>query len=660
MNSYSRKALLILVLLIWYGGVVQAQPVPGTCEVGNAEAVLDANNVRAKLYNTGNLFWRGHGNVYAVPKWGRANAIFTAGLWIGGKVAGELRFAGAQYGRYHYWPGPLDNDGAPPADCAAFDHIYTISRADIEQYEQTGTATSDLRDWPWHLGAPIVDGDGNADNYDLAAGDRPRLYGDQTHWWVMNDAGNEKIEGGMPIGMEVQVTAYALQSFDALDNTTFYRYKLVYKGDAPLEDTYIGLWSDTDLGNAADDFIGSDTTRHMGFVYNADDLDEGFDAYGSDPPALGYLLLQGPVAPPDGKDNDRDGLTDEAEERYGMTSLGCHNKGRAPDSMISHYNCLQGRWVDGSPMTMGGLGAGTEGVPTPFAFPGHPPAYWSEENANGQGTSNVAADRRFVMGMGPFSMQPGEEQEIVFAIVWSSGLSRLHSVERLKEDADLVRAYFTGQGYSPAPAPAIPAASPSLIAPDDRASLAAPDPETFDPVGIPVFSWQFVGEALNYRVQVSTDPGFTSLLAEHRTLPDHTNMGVRQVGFSPQPDEAYYWRVRAENASGEGPWSEVRRFAVTSTPSPGRFALQANYPNPFSQRTTLVFDLPDFAEVRVEVFDVLGRRVLEQPAQMMTPGTARPLVLDASSLASGLYLYRVTANTVEQRWQEAGRMTVVR
>ena len=41
---------------------------------------------------------------------------------------------------------------------------------DVARYNTTGEATPDLAEWPAHLGAPVVDGDGVAGNYDLARG----------------------------------------------------------------------------------------------------------------------------------------------------------------------------------------------------------------------------------------------------------------------------------------------------------------------------------------------------------------------------------------------------------------------------------------------------------------------------------------------------------
>ena len=76
---------------------------------------------------------------------------------------------------------------------------------------------------------------------------------------------------------------------------------------------------------------------------------------------------------------------------------------------------------------------------------------------------------------------------------------------------------------------------------------------------------------------------------------------------------------------------------------PERFALAGNFPNPFNPTTTVIFDLPDDAEVQLSVYDMLGKRVLQLPMQAMTAGRQRQMVLDASALASGMYVYQVEA-----------------
>ena len=83
----NRFAIVTLVLL---HGAAFARPATaqqvGACEPAQAENYLDINNVRARIFNNGNLFWRGDPFVYEVPRGGGVKAIFTAGLWIGGFV----------------------------------------------------------------------------------------------------------------------------------------------------------------------------------------------------------------------------------------------------------------------------------------------------------------------------------------------------------------------------------------------------------------------------------------------------------------------------------------------------------------------------------------------------------------------------------------------
>jgi len=93
---------------------------------------------------------------------------------------------------------------------------------------------------------------------------------------------------------------------------------------------------------------------------------------------------------------------------------------------------------------------------------------------------------------------------------------------------------------------------------------------------------------------------------------------------------------------------------------PGRFALLGNYPNPFRERTQVSVDLPADATVSVEVYDLLGRRLIQQEARL-TAGTARSVQVDARDLASGMYLYRIRAEMATGEVAvDAGQWTVVK
>ncbi len=110
----------------------------------------------------------------------------------------------------------------------------------------------------------------------------------------------------------------------------------------------------------------------------------------------------------------------------------------------------------------------------------------------------------------------------------------------------------------------------------------------------------------------------------------------------------------------DGQGSDVPSPIDNADDVPGHFVLHGNYPNPFNPTTTLRFDLPEGAEVRVEVFDVLGRRVFMHHAGLLPAQANHTLAIDARSLASGMYVYRVVAEGRSQIHQATGRFVLVR
>ncbi|MEM6647999.1 MAG: T9SS type A sorting domain-containing protein, partial [Bacteroidota bacterium] len=88
---------------------------------------------------------------------------------------------------------------------------------------------------------------------------------------------------------------------------------------------------------------------------------------------------------------------------------------------------------------------------------------------------------------------------------------------------------------------------------------------------------------------------------------------------------------------------------------PQDYALEANYPNPFNPTTSIRYALPQTSEVRLVVYDVIGREVArlvegEQEAGWHT------ISFDGRGLASGMYVYRLEAGDFKQ----VQRMTLLK
>ncbi|WP_412070533.1 hypothetical protein [Rubrivirga sp. IMCC43871] len=556
------RPLLLLALLLPLAASAQKpaapsadQGTPGDCAVGVAEAELDFAGVRARLYNIGGLFWRGQGSHYEVPRGSGTIAIFTAGLWVGGLVDGDLRFAGSTYSPWEYWPGPLDADGeTTPETCAAFDRIWTVAGVDLTAYETTGATTQDLVEWPVGVGAPYfvdTDGDGvqgddeptvsldlgdpgyGTKTLDLAAGERPVIFGRQTAWWVMNDAGGPHEWGGTePLGIEVRVTAWVRggEADTALYESSFYRYEIINRSESAIEDGYVSMYMDPDLGNFNDDYQGSDPERSLYYVYNGDTDDDGEGGYGVPPPALGIDILSGASS--------------------SMFFIGGAGVTSDPGNASEAYTFQQALWKDGTPLKTGGDGYNTNGPVTQWMFNGDPPHFWTEYNADGNGSQNTPSDRTGLISTAFPTLAPGERITVDLAILFARGRDQIDSVYELFEVSDQAQAlYDDGALTGRVAEPPAPAGRPALLTPADGATVSEP---------IATFSWTAVPGATEYRFEIAPTAAFDTLLVSRDVDTLAVEIGPEVFGYNDLTTR--FWRVRAANLGAVGPASDYRQF----------------------------------------------------------------------------------------------------
>ncbi|MBT8378059.1 MAG: T9SS type A sorting domain-containing protein [Ignavibacteria bacterium] len=75
---------------------------------------------------------------------------------------------------------------------------------------------------------------------------------------------------------------------------------------------------------------------------------------------------------------------------------------------------------------------------------------------------------------------------------------------------------------------------------------------------------------------------------------------------------------------------------------PLEYALDQNYPNPFNPSTKIRYQIPEDGIVALKVYDILGSEVVTL-VNDEKPAGKYEISFDASSLASGVYIYRLQA-----------------
>ncbi len=100
------------------------------------------------------------------------------------------------------------------------------------------------------------------------------------------------------------------------------------------------------------------------------------------------------------------------------------------------------------------------------------------------------------------------------------------------------------------------------------------------------------------------------------------------------------WAFTLEGPEFDGPVSADEEL----TGLPERYLLEQNYPNPFNPVTVIRYELPESAQVRLDVFTITGQRVATLVNERQAAG-AHQIPFDASALSSGVYIYRLQAGS---------------
>ncbi|MCU0327898.1 MAG: hypothetical protein MUE53_02805 [Chitinophagales bacterium] len=431
----------------------------GDCIAGAAQTDLNINNVRARMLNTGDMWWDRNTAKYGVPKltqdqiragFQQVNALFSGALWISGlDNAGALRVAALRFSSSgaDFFPGTLNSQNLGDinrAKCLRFDQHFNVFGSEIKEFiaTQGGTVSDNIKYWPG-LGNPHLISDkgfnesdlnevlapfydANDDGiYNYEDGDYPSVnqvssaekpigvIADQMIFWVTNDFGNQHTNSqGAPLSIQINNLAFAYATSDELNNMTFYKYEVINKSGVNYNQTYISQYVDPDMGNYNDDYVGCDTTHAVGYVYNADAIDEDVTqakGYGTEKiPVVGVDFFQGP------KDDITNQPLGMSSFVYFVNSSG--NPLSDPSTATEYRNFQRGNTRQGNPMTLGGNCTGGT-VPTRFCFPGNPAnsTEWSMCSA-----AIPKGDVRWVQTSGPFTFETGSVEDVIVGVVFDN------------------------------------------------------------------------------------------------------------------------------------------------------------------------------------------------------------------------------------------------
>jgi hypothetical protein len=133
-------------------------------------------------------------------------------------------------------------------------------------------------------------------------------------------------------------------------------------------------------------------------------------------------------------------------------------------------------------------------------------------------------------------------------------------------------------------------------------------------------------------------------------LCDITPGGIASAGNVAVSDGAFHFVWMDLN---DGYWRVYYRRATIITgvkdtrDLPDEFLLSQNYPNPFNPSTTIRFSLPEASDVVLEVYDVLGRKVVTLADGYLTAGWHES-VWETTGMSSGVYFYRLYNRSIGQ------------
>ena len=447
MNIIKNTSYLIILLL-----ALLASPYLMDAQIPKTE-VVDLNNVKAIIKSDGTIFQDNGVGGFIISSEGPTQDVSLmngVGLWISGKDPdGNLRGSV----QVHNVDNKRDFIPSP-----GMNKIWRVNASEIEahilDFEDNGfidNPNSNIFSWPVksnpffeifnesdisfhselnHFGRFYDrDNDGiyNPGNGDYPMMNMPWCNDDpfpiptEMLWFSFTDSIDHTQSQLLPLNMIVHCEIYVFSCLEdnPLNNTIIVNYRLQYRNYTDVFSTHIGVYSDFNIGDPENDFIGSSPDRGIMFSYNGSESDDEFD---NEIPVMSMDVLHGPLDP----------ISFNELEPSIFQSLGEVDELMGPQ----YYNLLKGLNPDGSPAANGGI-----------AFPDDPNLPLGDSEL---AIGNVPGERQALASLGPFTLQPGAVNLVTVAYTFTGtpGQSTLENISDMYDQNNEIQSMFYDCSYS--------------------------------------------------------------------------------------------------------------------------------------------------------------------------------------------------------------------
>ena len=443
--------------------------------------VVETEVISARAEQDGLLFNNGETfeGAFEAPKNAGLSTYYSYNFWVSGLLDGAPYFYGTKFlqlsdgNRF----GPIMDPEFYDTEPEIWDRVWNVTREEIdnhiEHYNDPGYEMPEvIENWPAHGDvakgqaaslAPFIDVNNNGE-YEPSLGDYPEVLGDETIYVIYNGERNNDTPESM--GIETHVMVYVFNCGDFIVSSAVFSYVKQYNRSIyNYENSYLGFFSDFDIGDPSDDMARTDVERSTVYGINGNSFDGPSSAgpgYGEFLPAQGATILRGVKQDDDGVDNNNGIGENESVNGMGYSDEIIDNEYRGldfslkvtnnsgptgdPQTAFQFYNSMTGIWNDLTPQTYGGNGHLFSSIVSRYSY--------SENNPLNYGTAGVGTDSlewdnplpidvRMIGSSGPFTFEAGTSRDMYMAYTFArEGIGSDTSIAFMKGYIDEYLLYY--------------------------------------------------------------------------------------------------------------------------------------------------------------------------------------------------------------------------